>query len=263
MERLILCGGGHVSLALAQIAALLEFDVVVVDDRAAFANTQRFPMASQVLALPFLEAMDQLGNRCDDYYVIVTRGHVFDQDCLRHVLAGQYTYVGMIGSRGKVAAGMEALRGEGISRERLDEVHAPIGLKLGGQTPAEVAVSIAAELIQVRAAHGGGSVPPVGEAGVLCTIVKKAGSAPRGVGAWMLVRPDGTAEGTIGGGAVELQAAKDARALYSSGESRLRKVYDLSPGAAELGMVCGGEIEVEFNIQRAKTNGSEGNRSLE
>ncbi len=250
MERLIICGGGHVSLALAQIGALLEFDIAVIDDRAEFASTERFPMASRVLAMPFLAALDELGSREDDYYVIVTRGHAFDRDCLAKVLEGAYGYVGMIGSRTKIAAVMNYLRDSGVPQEMLDGVHTPIGLKIGGQTPAEVAVSIAAELVQVRAAMGPKAVPPSdGEKGVLCTIVKKTGSAPRGVGAWMLVRADGTAEGTIGGGAVEFQAVKDAQAMLAHGETLLRKTYDLTPKAAELGMVCGGIIEVEFTVR--------------
>ncbi|SBW12592.1 conserved hypothetical protein [uncultured Eubacteriales bacterium] len=250
MERLIICGGGHVSLALAQIGALLEFDVVVIDDREEFANSERFPMA-EALAMPFADALDALGSREDDYYAIVTRGHTFDRECLVHILKGKYAYVGMIGSRGKVAIAMDYLQNEGFAQAVLDQVHAPIGLKIGGQTPAEVAVSIAAELVQVRAASGPAAAPvPHGEPGVLCTITRKTGSAPRGVGAWMLVRPDGSTDGTIGGGAVEFQAVKDALALLADGVPLIRKTYDLTPNAAELGMVCGGKIDVEFTIRK-------------
>lgn len=252
MERLIICGGGHVSLALAQIAALLEFDIAVIDDRAEFASRERFPMADTVLARPFPEALDALGSREDDYYVIVTRGHAFDRDCLAHVLRGRYGYVGMIGSKVKIAAVMKSLAEEGFSEGILAGVHTPIGIKIGGQTPAEVAVSIAAELVQVRAAGGPALPPPPAEQGVLCTIVKKTGSAPRGAGAWMLVCPDGTTRGTIGGGKVEHQAGLDALALWNSGERLARKTYDLTPKAADLGMVCGGIIEVEFTVRRNK-----------
>lgn len=250
MERLILCGGGHVSLEVAFIAARLEFEVVVIDDRAEFANAGRFPMAAQVLCMPFLEALDRLGSRDTDYYVIVTRGHAFDRECLAKVLEGRCAYVGMIGSKIKVATVMKALREAGVSQEILDGVHAPIGLPLGGQTPAEIAVSICAQLVQERAKRGPGAVPPPEEPGVLCTIVKKSGSAPRGVGAWMHVRPDGTCAGTIGGGAVEHQAQLDALALWADENGEKRKTYDLSHAAAELGMVCGGKIEVEFQIKR-------------
>ena len=144
MERLILCGGGHVSLEVAHIARRLEFELVVIDDRPEFASRERFPMAGQVVCAPFLEALDGLGSRESDYYVILTRGHAHDRDCLEHVLRGKYAYAGMIGSRTKVAAVKAALEAAGIARKILDGVHSPIGLSIGAQTPAEIAVSIAA-----------------------------------------------------------------------------------------------------------------------
>lgn len=250
MERLILCGGGHVSLELAHIAARLEFEVVVIDDRPEFANDARFPMVHQVLCMPFEEALDQLGSRDTDFYAILTRGHAFDKECLAHVLRGQYAYVGMIGSRTKVAAVYKALREEGFPQEMLDGVHSPIGLSIGGQTPAEIAVSIAAQLVQVRAQRGPGAVRPPQEPGMLCTIVEKHGSAPRGVGTWMLVRPDGTCAGTIGGGQVEYQAKLHAQELWASGSQGETVEYDLSHAAAELGMVCGGRVKVRFEPRR-------------
>lgn len=250
MERLILCGGGHVSLELAHIAARLEFEVVVIDDRPEFANEARFPMVHQVLCMPFDEALDQLGSRDTDFYAILTRGHAFDKECLAHVLRGQYAYVGMIGSRTKVAAVYKALREEGFSQEMLDGVCSPIGLSIGGQTPAEIAVSIAAQLVQVRAQRGPGAVRPPQEPGMLCTIVEKHGSAPRGVGTWMLVRPDSTCAGTIGGGQVEYQAKLHAQKLWASGSQGETVEYDLSHAAAELGMVCGGRVKVRFEPRR-------------
>ena len=166
MERLILCGGGHVSLEVAHIARRLEFEPVVIDDRPEFASRDRFPMAGQVVCAPFLEALDALGSRESDYYVILTRGHAHDRDCLEHVLRGKYAYVGMIGSRTKVAAVKAALEAAGIAREILDGVHSPIGLPIGAQTPAEIAVSIAAELVQERARRGPAAAPPAaGEIG--------------------------------------------------------------------------------------------------
>ena len=232
------------------MAARLEFEVIVLDDRAEFANAARFPMADQVLCMPFLEALEALGSRESDYYVILTRGHAFDRECLAKVREGSYAYVGMIGSKTKVAAVRRALEEAGVSRETLDRVHAPIGLPIGGQTPAEIAVSICAQLVQERARRGPGAVLPPEEPGVLCTIVKKSGSAPRGVGAWMHVRPDGTCAGTIGGGAVEHQATLDALAFWQNESGETRKDYDLSHAAAELGMVCGGRIQVEFTVRR-------------
>lgn len=249
MERLILCGGGHVSLEVAHIAQRLEFEITVIDDREEFANPQRFPMASQVLCMPFMEALDQLGSGPTDYFVILTRGHAFDGKCLAHVLKGDYAYVGMIGSKVKVAAVMKQMLSDGYSRAQLAGVHTPIGLSIGAQTPAEIAVSILGEIIQERARKGPDAVPPPEEPGVLVTITKKSGSAPRGVGTWMHVRPDGTCAGTVGGGAVEYQAKLDALALWQSGATTDHRRYDLSHAAAELGMVCGGKVEMEFLVK--------------
>ena len=249
MERLILCGGGHVSLELAHMAGRLEFELIVIDDRRSL-PTRPLPHGRRVMCAPFLEALDELGSREDDYYAILTRGHAFDRDCLEHVLRGKYAYVGMIGSRTKVAAVYKALREEGFSQEMLDGVYSPIGLSIGGQTPAEIAVAIAAQLIQVRAQRGPGAVKPPEGPGVLCTIIEKHGSAPRGVGTWMLVRPDGSCAGTIGGGAVEYQARLHALELWAGRTEEKSKHYDLTHAAVELGMVCGGKIQVEFEVRR-------------
>src|SRR5699024_4928599 len=140
----------------------------------------------------------------------------------------------------------------GFAREALNGVCAPIGLPIGGQTPAEIAVSIAAQLVQVRSRRGPAAVPPPeGEPGVLCTITAKHGSTPRGVGTWMRGRPDGSVLGTIGGGAVEFQAVQEARALWAQGGGvKMTRHYGLSPDAASLGMVCGGSMDVEFIVRR-------------
>ena len=248
MERLILCGGGHVSLEVAHIAQRLEFEVIVLDDRPEFANEERFPMASRVLCMPFAQALEELGSRESDYFVILTRGHAYDRDCLAQVLRGRRAYVGMIGSKTKVATVKKSLEEAGFTRAELDGVYSPIGLSIGAQTPAEIGVAIAAQLIQVRARLGPGAVPVPEGPGVLCTIVEKHGSAPRGVGTWMLVRPDGTCAGTIGGGEVEFRAREEALAFWLTDERLRQREYDLSHAAAELGMVCGGRVKVEFKL---------------
>lgn len=182
MERLILCGGGHVSLEVAHIARRLEFELVIIDDRPEFASRDRFPMAGQVVCAPFLEALDALGSRESDYYVILTRGHAHDRDCLEHVLRGKYAYAGMIGSRTKVAAVKAALEAAGIAREILDGVHSPIGLPIGAQTPAEIAVSIAAELVQERPAGGRRPRPRRWGSRACCAPSPPSGAPPPGRG---------------------------------------------------------------------------------
>jgi xanthine dehydrogenase accessory factor len=144
-------GGGHISLDLAWIAHRVGFEVIIIDDREDFANRERFPMATEVRTLPFEEAVREveLGQR--DYVVIVTRGHLHDLVVLRQAIEQSPAYIGMIGSRRKKAMIFDQLRKEGVSQEQLDRVYAPIGLKIKAETPAEIAVSIVAELIEVRA----------------------------------------------------------------------------------------------------------------
>ena len=150
-----LIGGGHVALATAQVAAVAGFDVVVVDDRAEFANQTRFPGARCIVcqaydALPADEVTDT------DYIVVVTRGHKADREALEWALGTRACYVGMIGSKSKCALIYHALREQGVPQARLDWVHGPIGLPIGGRTPGEIAVSIVAELVQVRTSLNGG-----------------------------------------------------------------------------------------------------------
>lgn len=156
--RLILAGGGHVSLAAARMASLVDFDVTVMDDRSEFANSGRFPWlpANRIKVVPEFRHCFQeqiLGfpvtkNCC---VAILTRGHSFDTEVLAQALATPAGYIGMIGSRRKRDAVYEILREQGIPEQRLDEIHSPIGIPLGGETPEEIAVSIVAELVSVRA----------------------------------------------------------------------------------------------------------------
>ena len=142
-------GGGHISVDLAWFAHRVGFQVVVVDDREEFANRERFPMAVAVKARPYGEVLATTGFGEDDYVVIVTRGHLYDLDVLRGVVRENTRYTGMIGSRRKRAMIYEQLLKEGVPQERLDRVHAPIGLDIGAETPAEIAASTVAELIGV------------------------------------------------------------------------------------------------------------------
>ena len=146
----VICGGGHVGQALAPAALAVGFRVVVIDDREEFASPQRFPGATVVLA-PFVGVLDRIGVAEQSYVVIVTRGHVHDMDVLGQALRTPARYVGLMASRGKRARIWSALREDGFAEDDLLRVLSPIGLKIGAETPAELAVSIVAELIQVRA----------------------------------------------------------------------------------------------------------------
>jgi xanthine dehydrogenase accessory factor len=147
---LIVVGAGHVAVPIAQVGRLLDFDVIVVDDRAAFANQERFPSANQIIVEDFETAIDDLPITASTYVVLVTRGHAHDVRALRKIIRKQAAYIGMIGSRRRVYAVFKLLRDEGVPVEDLLRVHAPIGLDIKTETPGEIAVSVGAELLKVR-----------------------------------------------------------------------------------------------------------------
>ncbi len=150
-KKLLVFGGGHVSVPLVEMAAVLGYRIVVVDDRPEFANRERFPQALKVLCISFQEMIQNqmLQEEIDRFtsVVIVTRGHGYDQECLEYVLRYEPCYIGMIGSKGKVKACFSTLLQQGISPTVLEKVSSPVGLDLGGQTPAEIALSILAEMV--------------------------------------------------------------------------------------------------------------------
>ncbi len=144
-----LFGGGHVSMAMARAAGAAGFGIGVVDDREAFANKERFPMAQEIYT-SYAEAFEKIQPNASSYLVIVTRGHKEDMHCLAWAVRTPARYVGMIGSRRKVLSVYEALEKEGYRAEEFERVYAPTGLAIGALTPEEIAVSITAELIAVR-----------------------------------------------------------------------------------------------------------------
>ncbi len=148
---LYLFGGGHVSTFVAPLAKLVGFHVVVIDDRREFADAERFPHADEIICCPFTEVFEKIRVTSASYVTIITRGHIHDRDVLRAALRTPAGYVGMIGSRRKRDLIYQSLSQEGISAEMLDRVHSPIGLDIGAETPEEIAVSIVAELIRIRA----------------------------------------------------------------------------------------------------------------
>ena len=150
-ERAFLFGGGHIALALSPILKSVGFRVCVMDDRPEFADPARFPDAERAVCASFSELSARLDIPEDAYAVVVTSGHLHDFEVLEQLLRRDLAYVGVIGSRKKTAAVNEKLRAAGIDEERLARVHAPIGLAIGAVTPQEIAVSIAAEMIAVRA----------------------------------------------------------------------------------------------------------------
>ncbi len=148
--RLLIFGGGHVGAALAQMAAPLDFEVTVFDDRPHFASNESHPMAERVICGDYEEIMTELKLSENDYLVVVTRGHQYDRLCLEALLGSRVAYLGMIGSKRKVRLLFEALLASGFSRAALKGVSAPIGLDIGAETPEEIALSILVEIVRTR-----------------------------------------------------------------------------------------------------------------
>ena len=148
--ELLIVGGGHIAIPLAQMASLCDFAVTVLDDRPSFANKERFPSAAKVIAAPLRETVRDLPMDQDTFIILVTRGHSHDVDCLLEVLDRPVAYIGMIGSQRRVDAVFELLENEmGIDPRKFDRVYAPIGIAIGAHTPAEIAICIMAEVINV------------------------------------------------------------------------------------------------------------------
>lgn len=150
LATLYIFGGGHISFSLARIGKMVGFRVVVIDDRQEYANPERFPDADETIADDFPRVFSRLAVHNFSYIVIVTRGHAYDQTVLEWALNTDAHYIGMIGSRKKIRKLYDNLKAQGTSEESLAQVHAPIGLDIKAETPEEIAVSIIAEIIQVR-----------------------------------------------------------------------------------------------------------------
>lgn len=263
-ERLLILGGGHVGLALAEFAAKTGFSVYVADDRPSFANQLRFPWAEEVYCMDFPATIQAFQPDTQDYIAVLTRGHRHDADCLTALSRCPVpTYLGMIGSRRRVKelkAHLEET--EHLSHEWLESIHTPIGLAIKAVTPEEIAISILAELIltkrTLRPDHIAPSDadldviaaladPPANRTNLkkaLVTIVETKSSTPRKAGANMIVYEDGTVFGTIGGGCAEAGLVQTAREVIQSGSYQFCKVDMTGEVAEEEGMVCGGWMTV-------------------
>ena len=255
-KKIVICGGGHVSMPVIRMAKMIGMHVTVLEDRLQFAQNARREEADEVICDSFESALKTIPGDADTYFVIVTRGHSFDTECLRAIAQKPHAYIGMIGSRRRTAIVKEGLKAEGIDAAVLDSVYTPIGLSIGAQTPEEIAVSIVAEIISVKNSgqQAGGYPKEIlrgildeenDEDKILATIVTRKGSAPREAGAKMLIRKDGTFAGTIGGGCVEADVITLARQLLLSEDRACLVQVDMTAEAAEVeGMVCGGTVEV-------------------
>jgi xanthine dehydrogenase accessory factor len=147
--KLLICGAGHIAIPLSQFTQKLGFSVTVIDDRPEFASKERFKDC-EVIAGNFISVINRLPIDSSTYVVIITRGHEHDVECLTEILPKKTAYVGLIGSKRRIRFVLKILFDKGIPAERLQDVFSPIGLPIGADSPEEIALSIASELISVR-----------------------------------------------------------------------------------------------------------------
>lgn len=259
-NRLILLGGGHIAQPLCAIASTLDFAVTVVDDRISFANSERFPQAAQVICNSFAAAISDLNIRATDYVCVITRGHRWDGECLREILRGTLpSYLGMIGSKRRVEGLLNLLAEEGFALDHLARIHAPIGLQINAQTPAEIAVSICAQLVAHRRKDfrkNAALAQTNTDYAMLrfltentqpkaCALVlSSTGSTPVKPGAMMAIDYLGNGYGTIGGGCSEAAVMVRARKIMGTGKSCVVEIDMTNEVAESEGMVCGGAMRV-------------------
>jgi xanthine dehydrogenase accessory factor len=148
--KLLIVGGGHVGYAIYELASLLDFHIVIFEDREEFLDKDRFPLAHDLVYGNIKERLENYPIDNNTYIVIVTRGHKYDQESLEAVVNSSAKYIGVMGSKKKVITMMESLEDKGIDREKLDKVYSPIGLKIDDGTPAEIAFSIIAEILLIK-----------------------------------------------------------------------------------------------------------------
>lgn len=149
-QTLLIVGAGHIAQPLCEMGQMLGFRTIVIDDRHAFASRERFPRATDVRVGPFVETLNSIEINEHTFVVVVTRGHVWDEASVKAVLPRKPAYLGMIGSKRRAKATLERLIEQGYNPEDLSHVHTPMGLDIAAETPAEIAVAIAAEIIRVR-----------------------------------------------------------------------------------------------------------------
>ncbi|AEV27947.1 xanthine and CO dehydrogenases maturation factor, XdhC/CoxF family [Sphaerochaeta pleomorpha str. Grapes] len=256
--HLVLCGGGHVAKELYALAVLMDMEVSILDEREEFCNKELYPKADLHCA-PFLKTLTEKQTWVKPYYVLVTRGHGFDQVCLEQTLGLPHSYIGMIGSKNKVKITLDNLRKKGFSEDLLATVHSPIGLSIGAITASEIAISIMAEIISVyRKEEKAVRLDPKlleklsqSKGYILARVIEKTGSAPCDVGFQIAIFADGTTSGTVGGGMVEAKTIEHAQEMLSAKASRAEIIhYNLdSSKAGSLGMICGGDAKILFQVR--------------
>ncbi len=251
-KKLIILGCGHVSLPIIKLGKLTGFHVTAIDDREEFTLNAKEAGADRIITAPFEEALSDLYTDRDTFFVIVTRGHHYDEVCIKAISEMQYAYIGMMGSKRRAETVRENLKKMGVPDKIINDLYTPIGLDIGSETPEEIAVSVLAEIIKVKNSVKDLHFPEdIMEAAlsskdrVLATIIQRSGSAPRDTGSKMLILKD-SAVNTIGGGLLEARVREEAGEMLSGGRERIRLISIALNGSAETteGEVCGGNLEV-------------------
>ena len=251
--HLVLFGSGHVGKALYDLAVLQDMKVTVFDPRSELLTEERFPKAQRFVG----EYDANLSRDYDDfyapYYCIFTHGHLHDEQCLIYALRHPHAYIGMIGSKAKIAHCMDVVHNSGITDDMMTKLHTPIGLSINAVTPQEIAIAIMAQIVSVFSTDKNAvSIDAqivrtaASERGIMARIIKKDGSSPRSVGSMMFVTEKDFI-GTVGGGAIEKIAIDKARELLRKNERLLVESYSLRP-MEPLGMTCGGENTIMFKL---------------
>lgn len=262
--RLVVCGGGHVAVAVVEMAKLLDLPVTALEDRREYADALRAAGADCVRCGPFAEELTKVSGGAETYFIVVTRAHAYDLDCLKVILQKPAAYVGMMGSRGRAGLVRRQLLEAGADPARVERLHAPIGLAIGARSAQEIALSILAQIVEIKSSRQltEGFTPEMitaleecaaaGEAAALATIVRRHGSTPRELGAKMLVRADGSAVGSVGGGMMEHRARQLAGEMLAGREASPQLAsYDLDALLASEDAAlaaCGGSMELLLQV---------------
>ena len=271
-SKLVIAGAGHVAKAVVQLASNLDFDIYVIDDRKELLDELSVYENVSVISDDYPDGLQKVPESSNNYYICMTRGHEYDIDSLKVMLRAKGRYVGLMSSKTRAESVKRSLVQEGLSQQLADSIHAPIGLSISAHTPYEIAVSIMAEIIQcknslVETGSGSRDVNEYVERyfgitedavditareelkkAVLCTIVRKRGSAPRSVGTQMIVTSKSII-GTIGGGMFEADIINKCQEMIAGNIAC--KLFEESVTTADVvdgGMLCGGRVTVYCEV---------------
>jgi xanthine dehydrogenase accessory factor len=261
--RVVVCGCGFVGQAVIRLAKFLGWQVLAVDDRKEYLSGAEAKGADKAISGPFRSVLSRIRSDKGTCYVVVTREHQYDRECLDVILKRPFGYVGMMGSHHRAAMMKESLVKDGLDEKVAAMVHAPVGLPIKAQTPEEIAVSIIAQIIQEKEQFAGTDAFPEdlvkalhrlitsGDHGILALITSRKGSTPRKPGTRMLVYPDGHTVGTIGGGIMEAKVIRTAvTCLEQPSAFRSYSItIDLTGKTGEYAdMLCGGMTQVFLEL---------------